>query len=95
LRAVKADIKVFIFQWSHSKNGKLPVPIEEIFTENISGYNRYRCESEMTVARRGDGRLMFSSLVSRTAAMMAAAITSVDAKFVLSESHAQPDLAAH
>jgi hypothetical protein len=49
----------------------------------------------MTVARRGDGRLMFSSLVSRTAAMMAAAITSVDAKFVLSESHAQPDLAAH
>jgi hypothetical protein len=46
LRAVKADIKVFIFQWSHSKNGKLPVPIEEIFTENISGYNRYRCEPE-------------------------------------------------
>jgi hypothetical protein len=36
LRAVKADLKILVFQDSHTENNKLPERIEELFTHNLA-----------------------------------------------------------
>jgi hypothetical protein len=55
LRAVKADIKVFIFQWGHSRDGKLPAPIEKIFKSSLASCGHHHPGHEIYLFMQFDG----------------------------------------
>jgi hypothetical protein len=55
LRAIKADIKIFVFQWAHDKPGKLPYKIEELFQGSLANSGHHHPGHEVYLFMQFDG----------------------------------------